>query len=434
MSKPTVLIVGRLSGPKNQVILDYLRAVAPAVARKFPGARFQVAGGPVASEHLELAKEHPFIHFEGFQKDLSPYYRKADVVVGAGRVALEAMALSKPVVAVGERLYVGPLLSKNLEAAKHSNFGDCAENERFDRAQAARDLTSLLSKRALRVQVAKTGKALLLSDYAMDGIFAKTETLYRRVVLENNLRRFHELPVLMYHRVTEREVTGSKYNVYITKANLEKHLQFLRVRGFQTITFEDLCGRRLPEKPVILTFDDGYRDNYEYLLPLLQKYGMKAVVYILGNRKHRNNYWDTPKGEVEAPLMNDVQVQVMARSGHVEFGSHAMDHVRLTDLSPAKARQQIVQSRKVLGELVGKPILSLAYPYGVHNEEVKKMTREAGYDFGISVGGRFTRFGEDLFEIRRVHMFPRSSVLDLWKKTTGFYHRYRKLTGKFNVA
>jgi peptidoglycan/xylan/chitin deacetylase (PgdA/CDA1 family) len=161
---------------------------------------------------------------------------------------------------------------------------------------------------------------------------------------------------------------------------------------------------------------------------------MKAVVYILGNRKHRNNYWDIPNGEVEAPLMNDVQVKVMARSGLVEFGSHAMDHVRLTDLSPAKARQQIVQSRKVLQDITGKPVLSLAYPYGIHNEDVKRMTREAGYSFGISVGGRFTRFGEDLFEIRRVHMFPHSSVFDLWKKTTGFYHRYRKLMGKFNVS
>jgi hypothetical protein len=62
------------------------------------------------------------------------------------------------------------------------------------------------------------------------------------------------------------------------------------------------------------------------------------------------------------------------------------------------------------------------------------MTREAGYTFGVSVGGPYTRFGADLFEIRRVHMFPHSSVFDLWKKTTGFYHRYRKLTGKFNVS
>jgi peptidoglycan/xylan/chitin deacetylase (PgdA/CDA1 family) len=344
------------------------------------------------------------------------------------------MALNKPVIAMGERYYVGPLSPKNLQNAMSTNFGDCREKERFDWAQAAQDLLALLADRSQRAQVARTGRGLLLSDYSMDRIFSQTEVFYRRAMLEKNVSRFHELPVLMYHRVTDQDVTGSKYNVYITQANLEKHLQFLRVRGFQTITFEDLCGRRLPEKPVILTFDDGYRDNYENLLPLLEKYRMKAVVYILGNRKHRNNYWDIPNGEVEALLMNDVQVKVMARSGLVEFGSHAMDHVRLTDLSPAKARQQIVQSRKVLQDITGKPVLSLAYPYGIHNEDVKRMTREAGYSFGISVGGRFTRFGEDLFEIRRVHMFPHSSVFDLWKKTTGFYHRYRKLMGKFNVS
>jgi peptidoglycan/xylan/chitin deacetylase (PgdA/CDA1 family) len=408
--------------------------VAPAAARKFPGVQFLVVGGPVADEHIELARQYPFIRFEGFQKELSLYYQKADVVVGAGRVALEAMALKKPVIAIGERLYVGPLSPKNLELAKGSNFGDCAEKESFDGSRAAKDLLELLSHKTKRVQVAKTGQVLLQSDYLMDQVFTQTETLYRRVMLERNLRRFHELPVLMYHRVTDQAPVASKYNIYVTKATLEKHLQFLKVRGFQTITFEDLCSHRVPENPVILTFDDGYLDNYENLFPLLQKYGMKAVIYILGDRKHRNNYWDIPKGEIEAPLMNDAQVKEMARSGHVEFGSHAMDHVRLTDLAPAQAQKQIAQSRKVLGDLVGKPILSLAYPYGVYNDEVKRLTAEAGYNFGISVGGPYTRFGDDLFEIRRVHMFPRSTVFDLWKKTTGFYHRYRKLTGKFNVS
>jgi peptidoglycan/xylan/chitin deacetylase (PgdA/CDA1 family) len=110
-----------------------------------------------------------------------------------------------------------------------------------------------------------------------------------------------------------------------------------------------------------------------------------------------------------------------------------LDHSRLTDLPPATAWKQIAGSREALGKLLGKPVLSLAYPFGIQNEAIKAMTAKAGYDFGVSVGGRSPRFAEDLFEIRRVHMFPHSSVFDLWKKTTGFYHRYRKLTGKFDV-
>lgn len=434
LADQTVLIVGRLSGPKNRVILDYLRAVAPAAVQRFPKLRFQVVGGPVGEEHRRLEAQAPYLRFLGHQKDLRPFYQKADVVVGAGRVALEAMALKKPVIAVGERLYVGPLTPENAETAKITNFGDCWEQDDFNWAMAVRELLSLLTSAATRRSVAKTGHNLVTSDYSMDRIFPRTEAFYRRTLLDHNLSQLHELPVLMYHRVVQEALERSKYNVYITAKNLEKHLLFLKVRGFTTVTFEDLMSKRLPKNPVMLTFDDGYEDNYRNLFPLLKKYGMKAVIYILGDRKHRTNYWDVPQGEVEAPLMKEGQIREMARSGHVEFGSHALDHVRLTDLPPAAAWKQIAGSREALGKLLGKPVLSLAYPFGIHNEAIKAMTAKAGYDFGVSVGGRSPRFDEDLFEIRRVHMFPHSSVFDLWKKTTGFYHRYRKLTGKFNVT
>lgn len=433
ISNPTVLIVGRLSGPKNEVLLTFLRVVAPVVAQTIPHVRFRVVGGPVTDEHRQLGKRFPTVHFEGHQKDLKPFYQKADVVVGAGRVALEAMALQRPVVAIGERMYVGPLLPENIEKAKKTNFGDCWEKEVFDWDQTTKDILQLLKSRTKRDQAAKTGLQLVRSEYDMKKIYPATEELYRRVILEKNLAASHEIPVLMYHRVVEAAPTASKYNIYITWKNLEKQFQFLKARGFQAITFEDLMTRRIPKKPVILTFDDGYEDSHSQLFPLLCQYQMKAVVYILGNRKHRNNFWDIPQGEPEAPLLKDGQVREMFQSGLVEFGAHSQNHARLTPLKPEEARKEIEGSKKSIEKLLGKPVLSFAYPYGLFNEEIKKMTKEAGYSFGIAVKGRFTRFGEDLMEIRRVHMFPDTSVFDLWKKTSGFYHRYRQLTGKFDA-
>jgi len=427
---PTILIVGRLSGPKNQTILSILRNAVPAVLKKFPGARFQVVGGPVAGEHRQLEKQFFAVRFEGHQKDLKPFYQKATVVVGAGRVALEGMVMRKPIVAVGERLYLGPLLPEKVELAKATNFGDCWSEEKFDWTQVGPDLAALLQSRKRLTQAAQTGAKLLRDEYDMDKIFPQMERLYERVYLEHNLAGLHELPVLMYHRVVKQAPALSKFDIYITRENLEKHLQFLRVRGIETLTFEDLTRRRAPRKAVILTFDDGYADNYENLFPLLQKYGMKAVVYALGNRKHRNNYWDIPKGEPATPLLTDAQIRAMAASGLVEIGSHALNHVRMTELNPAALRKEVAQSREILGKLVGKPILSFAYPFGAYNEAAKQAVAEAGYRFGIAVNSPYTRFAEDLMAIRRVHMFPRSSVFDLWKKTSGFYHRYRKLTGK----
>jgi peptidoglycan/xylan/chitin deacetylase (PgdA/CDA1 family) len=433
ISKPTVLIVGRLSGPKNEVLLTFLRVVAPVVARKIPGVRFQVVGGPVGDEHVQLEKRFPAVHFEGYQKNLKPFYQKAAIVVGAGRVALEAMALKRPVVALGERMYVGPILPENIGKAQKTNFGDCWEKEVFDWDQTAKDILQLLTNRKKRDQAAKAGFQLVHSEYDMKKIFSATEGLYQRVMLEKNITAFHEIPVLMYHRVVKEAPTASKYNIYVTRKNLEKQFQFLQARGFEPVTFEGLMTRRIPPKPVILTFDDGYEDSYSQLFPLLRQYQMKGVVYILGNRKHRNNFWDIPQGEPEALLLKDSQIREMSQSGLVEFGAHSLNHPRLTQLKPQETRKEIEASKKSIEKLLGKPVLSFAYPYGLFNEDIKKMTKEAGYTFGIAVKGRPTRFGEDLMEIRRVHMFPDTSIFDLWKKTSGFYHRYRKLTGKFDA-
>ncbi len=215
-----------------------------------------------------------------------------------------------------------------------------------------------------------------------------------------------ELPVLMYHRVVREAPALSKFDIYVTRDQLERQFQSLKARGFETVTFGDLLGPNVPPKPVILTFDDGYEDNYYNLFPLLKKYGMKAVVYILGNRRHKTNYWDLDKGEPEAPLLTAAQIREMSASGLVEFGSHSLNHTRLTDLKAAGARREIEGSRKVLEKFLRKPVLSFAYPYGVHNAEIRKMTAKAGYAFGVSVDGRYSRFGGDLFEIKRIPISP----------------------------
>jgi len=422
--------VGRLSGPKNQVILQALRKVAVEVAREVPGVRFQVVGSPVAEEHRQLEQEHPFIHFEGYQKELTPFYERATVVVGAGRAALEAMVLKKPVMAVGERAYVGPLKPDVFEKAKATNFGDCFEREDFDFEQMTQDLLELLKNPSLRVQVAEWGHQLVQAEYNMKTLYPRMEALYQQVVLEENLSTRHELPVLMYHRVVDQPLSSSRFNIYITQEDLAKQLLLLKRWGFETVTFQDLLIRKIPKKSVILTFDDGYEDNYHRLFPLLQKHQMKAVLYILGNRTHTLNFWDVPQGEPEAPLLKSEQIKEMSQSGLVEFGSHSMNHVRLVGLAPDEAQREVGDSKKALEEFLQKPVISFAYPFGVFDEQTKKITAQAGYTFGIAVNRGPRRFSRDLMEIRRVHMFPKTSNFEFFKKTSGFYLRYRKWTGR----
>ena len=140
-------------------------------------------------------------------------------------------------------------------------------------------------------------------------------------LLQSNLSRLKGVTVLMFHRVVEQIPAGPLYDIHYTKENLEKLLRFLGDRGFETVTFGDLLNGRPPRKPVILTFDDGYEDNYTYLFPLLRKYGMKAVIYLLGDRSIRSNVWDAANGAAVAPLLKEEQIREMGESGLVEFGS-----------------------------------------------------------------------------------------------------------------
>ena len=108
-----------------------------------------------------------------------------------------------------------------------------------------------------------------------------------------------EIPILMYHRIIDSEQEIGKNSIYLNVEEFVKQLQYLKNNNFRTITFKELSTLnkedRKKNKYVILTFDDGYRDNYDLVFPLLKKYNMKAVIYMVSHEKY--NKWDIENGE-----------------------------------------------------------------------------------------------------------------------------------------
>jgi len=256
-----------------------------------------------------------------------------------------------------------------------------------------------------------------------------------KTALKKKLRHFREIPVLMYHHVLKDAPKFSKFNLYVTQAEIEKQLAFLRTTGRESVTFRDLVERKIPKKPVILTFDDGYSNNYLFLFPLLKRYKMKAVIFILGNRKHKSNFWDVGEGESDHRLLDPFQIQEMAESGLVEFGSHSMNHPNLLTLSPKRLEHEISGSKVSLEKLLKGPVLSFAYPYGYFNDAIKKTVFKAGYTFGISTqynGPLY--FKEDLLAIRRVPAHPKMSLFEYFKKTSGYFFRYKIFLQRFKPS
>ncbi|HEY6193299.1 MAG TPA: polysaccharide deacetylase family protein [Bacteroidota bacterium] len=225
-------------------------------------------------------------------------------------------------------------------------------------------------------------------------------------------RRFHNggnprmIKVLMYHRIVEEKSLSEAYWTCVHVREFQKQLELLDRWGFTPITFNDyslfLQGElNLPRKPVILTFDDGYRDTYDVALPLLQEFGAKAVVFVLGYQGAATNFWDRSESLPEVALMDRRQIVELHQAGF-EIGSHSLNHTKLTALTDYDAWQEISRSRILLEILLNSPVRSFSYPYGSLNPYVKEMVEHAGYDIACGVSTGPANFGEDPYEIRRI--------------------------------
>ena len=178
--------------------------------------------------------------------------------------------------------------------------------------------------------------------------------------------------ILEYHQVApaaEVDADSRAYNV--EPEEFAAQLDYLRENGYHTITMQEYMRARkgkftLPAKPVILTFDDGYTDNYEYMLPLIEERGMKAVVYMITNKIGTKGYltWD--------------MLREMQKRG-VEIGSHTANHIPLTTL-PADKQKDEVRLSKLLMEWNGiNTVFSLSYPNGAYDSELPTLLEREEY-------------------------------------------------------
>jgi peptidoglycan/xylan/chitin deacetylase (PgdA/CDA1 family) len=217
----------------------------------------------------------------------------------------------------------------------------------------------------------------------------------------------HRVKVLIYHRVVDDEALSLAHPWCIHARDYRRHLELLDEWGYTGITFEDyrlfLQGElNLPKKPVIITFDDGYLDTYQIAYPLLQEYGMKAVVFVLGDRSITSNAFDARRqGFLPAGLMDGYHILELHESGF-EIGAHSMTHAVLTKLPGEKAWEEISNARIALEILLNSPVRSFAYPYGIVNQTVKEMVARAGYDIACGVFSGPATFGLDAYDIRRI--------------------------------
>lgn len=217
------------------------------------------------------------------------------------------------------------------------------------------------------------------------------------------------VPILMYHRIDKLVPTLPEMTRRLTVEPrvFAQQMAWLSAHGYHAITQVQLddalvSGVRLPARPVLITFDDGYRDVYTHAVPVLARLGMPATAYVITER-------------ISGPdpsFLTWRMLRSMEGLG-IEIGSHTVTHADLPSLSDAQALAELVGSRRVLERRLDHAVPWLAYPYGRHDTRVVRLARRAGYRLAVTTEPGFEQRANDPLRLRRCRIIDTTGIAGL---------------------
>ena len=205
-------------------------------------------------------------------------------------------------------------------------------------------------------------------------------------------------PILAYHNVSSKNEFGL---TTVHPRKFQEQILFLVKSGYTTITFSDLKNNRsLPERPVMITFDDGYESVYSNAFPIMQAYNVKGTVFVLSGYVGKYNEWEGFRIQQGIRHLNADQIRHLAVEGW-EIGSHGPNHDYLPTLSDNRLISQLSESRGQLSAIASTDIISFCYPFGRSNERVQNLAGQTGYQFAVGNMPYFYRGHQNRFHLGR---------------------------------
>lgn len=231
---------------------------------------------------------------------------------------------------------------------------------------------------------------------------------------------FQQVPILMYHRV--EKVSHDRNTVLLDKFTWQ--MEYLQKSGYQTISVQQLVRHLteqalLPAQAIVITFDDGYADNYQYALPVLQQYGLTASVFVVAGWVGRECGWRRPEKR-NAMLMSWEQLRAWQSAG-MEIGAHTLHHPRLSRLTEEQIREELAGSKQVLEENLHTEVPILCYPYGDFDGRVQRISREVGFTAALGIFEGVSVTHNDLYALRRVGISSRLGNLEFKLKVSRWH-------------
>ncbi len=229
------------------------------------------------------------------------------------------------------------------------------------------------------------------------------------------------VPIMMYHSINYLETPQA--NV-VSPESFLKQMTYLKNNGYKVISLDALVngikkGKAFDRKSVVITFDDGYRDNHTHAFNILKKNGFPAIIFVPPD--------DVGKDE----FLTWRQIKEINSDG-ISIGSHTLSQTYLPDANKYEQRRQIKQSKKILEAHLKTKINYLCYPTGGFSDDIKKMLKDAGYKGATTTNRGFAKLNQDVYELKRIR-FNDHDIADfkLLVKLSGYYNIFRKQKNPF---
>lgn len=217
-----------------------------------------------------------------------------------------------------------------------------------------------------------------------------------------HLRGDNGLIILTYHSIDE---SGSAISV--SPAAFEHHMRCLKKGGYHTLPLGEAVGYLehntvLPEKSIVIAFDDGYKNNYTSAFPILKRHGFTAVIFLTSNHLGKINNWPNQHPSIPSlQLLSWDEIREMIEYG-IEFGAHTRSHPLLTEVDTETAREEIIGSKRDIEAELKRPIDFFSYPFGKFNERVREIAAVT-FKCAISTKPGKINFKSDMYALERIN-------------------------------
>ncbi|MFH0732420.1 MAG: polysaccharide deacetylase family protein [Candidatus Omnitrophota bacterium] len=228
------------------------------------------------------------------------------------------------------------------------------------------------------------------------------------------------MPILMYHSVSEK----GDDSLCVSQDSFNRQMAYIKWKGYNVISLDELVEgiknkKAFKRDTIVITFDDGYKDNYKYAHPILKKCGFSATIFVASNAIGK-----------EKERLNWQEMIEMAQNSKISFGAHTRNHSYLPEVKgEAELRNEILGSKEDIEKNIGKGADYFCYPTGGFTEEVKTIVKESGYKGACTTNRGFARNNQDIYELKRIKIKNSDFVdnpLSFWIKLSGYYNILRK--------